>query len=207
MFAVQSSSLCARSQTTTLRTNRAQKKIQRCQAVRVVVFVLSSSFCEEKNARKTRSLSLSLFLGRSSNLCFGLFFPSVFLPLHSFARGYLPALSFLSLSLSDYHRSKSTRSLSKRWCVLFSMIRFCFFLLSCSRFCPYLSVKSVCASERAFSFNRACFLDDRADFLSLISLFFSFSFSRAHEKLTRYFLFSLSVLAFHTSRNLSRKKP
>jgi len=62
MFAVQSSSLCARSQTTTLRTNKAQKKIQRCQAVRVVVVfvvVLSSSFCEEKNARKTRSLSLS----------------------------------------------------------------------------------------------------------------------------------------------------
>ena len=210
MFAVQSSSLCARSQTTTLRTNKAQKKIQRCQAVRVVFGRSVVVFLRGKKTQEKlgRSLSLS-FWGRSSNLCFGLFFPSLFLPLHSFAHGYLPALSVLSLSLSlsDYHRFKSTRSLSKRWCVLFSMIRFCFFLLSCSRFCPYLSVKSVCASERAFSFKRACFLDDRADFLSLISLFFSFSFSRAHEKLTRYFLFSLSVLAFHTSRNLSRKKP
>ena len=114
MFAVQSSSLCARSQTATLRTNKAQKKIQRCQAVRVVVvvFVLSSkSFCEGRNARKTRSLSLSLFLGRSSNLCFGLFFPSVFLPLHSFAHGYLPALSFLSLSLSLITTGPSQRGL------------------------------------------------------------------------------------------------
>ena len=154
MFAVQSSSLCARSQTTTLRTNKAQKKIQRCQAVRVVV-VSSSSFCRRLSARKKtqEKLGLSLFLGRSSNLCFGLFFPSVFLPLHSFSRGYLPALSVLSLSLSDYHRSKSTRSLSKRWCVLFSMIRFCFFFaLSRSRFCPYLSVKSVCMCERASVF-------------------------------------------------------
>ena len=159
--------------------------------------------------REKNSVSLSLFLGRSSNLCFGLFFPSVFLPLHSFARGYLPALSFLSLSLSDYHRSKSTRSLSKRWCVLFSMIRFCFFLLSRAldfvRIC--LSKVCVCANERAFSFKRACFLDDWADFLSLYFLSLSLFLSRAHEKLTRYFLFSLSVLASDTSRNLSRKKP
>ena len=144
-------------------------------------------------------------------MCFGLFFPSVFLPLHSFARGYLPALSFLSLSLSDYHRSKSTRSLSKRWCVLFSMIRFCFFLLSRAldfvRIC--LSKVCVCASERAFSFNRACFLDDWADFLSLYFLSLSLSFSHAHTRNSRgtFLSLSLSVLASDTSRNLSRKKP
>lgn len=203
MFAVQSSSLCARSQTTTLRTNKAQKKIQRCQAVRVVFVVLSSSFCEEKNARKTRSL----FLGRSSNLCFGLFFPSVFLPLHSFAHGYLPALSVLSLSLSDYHRSKSMRSRSKRWCVLFSMIRFCFFLLSRAldfvRIC--LSKVYVQARERFLSIARVSWIIGRT--FSLFFLSPSLSFSRAHGKLTRYFPLSLSVLASHTSRNLSRKKP
>lgn len=148
MFAVQSSSLCARSQTTTLRTNKAQKKIQRCQAVRVVVVfvvVLSSSFCEEKNARKTRSLS---FWGdRRICVSASFFLPFSFLCTRSLAVTYPRSLS--SLSLSDYHRSKSTRSLSKRWCVLFSMIRFCFFFaLSRSRFCPYLSVKSVCMCER-----------------------------------------------------------
>jgi hypothetical protein len=147
--------------------------------------------------KKRKKNSVSLFLGRSSNLCFGLFFPSVFLPLHSFAHGYLPALSVLSLSLSDYHRSKSTRSLSKRWCVLFSMIRFCFFLLSRAldfvRIC--LSKVCVCASERAFSFNRACFLDDWADFLSLYFLSLSLFLSRAHEKLTRYFPLSLSLFS------------
>lgn len=210
MFAVQSSSLCARSQTTTLRTNKAQKKIQRCQAVRVVV-VSSSSFCRRLSARKKtqEKLGLSLFLGRSSNLCFGLFFPSVFLPLHSFSRGYLPALSVLSLSLSDYHRSKSTRSLSKRWCVLFSMIRFCFFLLSRAldfvRIC--LSKVCVCASERAFSFNRACFLDDWADFLSLYFLSLSLSRTRETHAVLSSLSLSLSILASDTSRNLSRKKP
>ena len=207
MFAVQSSSLCARSQTTTLRTNKAQKKIQRCQAVRVVVFVLSSSFCEEKNARKTRSLS---FWGdRRICVSASFFLPFSFLCTRSLAVTYPRSLS--SLSLSDYHRSKSTRSLSKRWCVLFSMIRFCFFLLSRAldfvRIC--LSKVCVCANERAFSFKRACFLDDWADFLSLYFLSLSLSFSHAHTRNSRgtFLSLSLSVLASDTSRNLSRKKP
>jgi len=210
MFAVQSSSLCARSQTTTLRTNKAQKKIQRCQAVRVVVVfvvVLSSSFCEEKNARKTRSLS---FWGdRRICVSASFFLPFSFLCTRSLAVTYPRSLS--SLFLSDYHRSKSTRSLSKRWCVLFSMIRFCFFLLSRAldfvRIC--LSKVCVCANERAFSFKRACFLDDWADFLSLYFLSLSLSFSHAHTRNSRgtFLSLSLSVLASDTSRNLSRKKP
>lgn len=144
--------------------------------------------------REKNSVSLSLFLGRSSNLCFGLFFPSVFLPLHSFARGYLPALSFLSLSLSDYHRSKSTRSLSKRWCVLFSMIRFCFFCslaLAFVRIC--LSKVYVRARERFLSIARVSWMIGRT--FSLLSLSFSLSLSLAHTRNSRGTFYSLSLFS------------
>lgn len=141
--------------------------------------------------RKKNSVSLSFWGDRRICVSASFFLPFSFLCTRSLAVTYPRSLS--SLSLSDYHRSKSTRSLSKRWCVLFSMIRFCFFLLSRAldfvRIC--LSKVCVCASERAFSFNRACFLDDWADFLSLYFLSLSLSLSRTRE--THAVLSSLSL--------------
>ena len=100
--------------------------------------------------RKKNSVSLSLSLS-------GEIVEFVFRPLFSFrfpssalvrSRLLTRALFPLSLSLSDYHRSKSTRSLSKRWCVLFSMIRFCFFFCSLALSILSVSVCQKCMCER-----------------------------------------------------------
>lgn len=141
--------------------------------------------------RKKNSVSLSFWGDRRICVSASFFLPFSFLCTRSLAVTYPRSLS--SLSLSDYHRSKSTRSLSKRWCVLFSMIRFCFFLLSRAldfvRIC--LSKVYVQARERFLSIARVSWIIGRT--FSLFFLSPSLSFSRAHGKLTRYFPLSLSL--------------